>query len=381
MPYLVTFLSKREYRGYFLLIIATYIFIFVSIPLTPFSIIVLLGLCILYTVSGIIGLEYCQRMARPPITVAYFCLQIVLCGALLFFSNGEGYLLLTPLAAYNVTLLPRRGVVPLCILLLLLLTGLDWYLDVDIQTILTNVLSMAASFVFVVIFTEALHHETLARIELSNANQRLHEYSTQVEAIATLSERNRLAREIHDNVGHYLTTINMQLEAARAIMQNDPARAGTALEKAQMLTREGLGQIRGSVAALRTLPTDNRSSPEALTALIQEVQSSELAITIHQPDTLPQLSSQLAFTLYRLVQESLTNVRKHAHAQHVEITLACTDQSAIRLSIADDGVGTSVLHEGFGLLGARERVKALGGHLQVISTPEKGFTLDVEVPL
>ncbi|HEV2654032.1 MAG TPA: sensor histidine kinase, partial [Ktedonobacteraceae bacterium] len=213
---------------------------------------------------------------------------------------------------------------------------------------------------------------------LGEAHQQLREYAAQIETLATTVERNRLAREIHDSVGHYFTTINIQLEAARAILDEDPARARRTLEKVQTLTREGLGQIRNSVAALRTLPTENRSLPEALAELVRASQTEDGAITLNVIGTLPPLSSHLKFTLYRVAQEGLTNARKHAHAEHIEITLDGTNPHTVKLRIKDNGVGSVSATGGFGLLGVRERVLALDGQLRIVSTPGEGFLLEVE---
>jgi signal transduction histidine kinase len=199
--------------------------------------------------------------------------------------------------------------------------------------------------------------------------------------MATMTERNRLAREIHDHVGHYLTIINIQLEAACAVLEENPTQARSAIVKAQTLAREGLGQIRGSVAALRTLPTEHRSLPEALADLVQEVQAEDVAISLCAPDTLPQLSTQVKFTLYRVAQEGLTNARKHAHADHIELILDCPHACIVTLQVKDDGVGSLSTTGGFGLLGARERVQALGGQLRAESQPGQGFLLEVELPI
>lgn len=194
-----------------------------------------------------------------------------------------------------------------------------------------------------------------------------------------MAERNRLAREIHDSVGHYLTTINIQLEAARAILAEHPDQARSSIEKAQTLAREGLGQIRASVAALRTLPTEQHSLPEVLTELVQTTQSADSQTTLHIRGTLPQLSSQTKFALYRIAQEGLTNASKHAHAAHVDLILDATDTDRLKLSVKDDGIGTLSTTGGFGLLGARERIQALGGQIRTISVPGEGFLLEVEL--
>ena len=182
-------------------------------------------------------------------------------------------------------------------------------------------------------------------------------------------------------MGHYLTSITMQLEAACDVLEANPVRARSAIEKAQAQAREGLGQIRSSVAALRTLPTEYRSLLEALADLAREAQTADVAVSLHVLGTLPQFSSQVKFTLYRVAQEGLTNARKHAHADHIELILDSTEAGLVKLHVKDDGVGSGSATGGFGLLGVRERVQALGGQLRTVSTPGQGFLLEVELPL
>jgi signal transduction histidine kinase len=374
-------IHKREYRSYFLVIIAAYAAILLSLPFSLSRLALLVGLGIVYTLTGLFGLEYTQHVSSWPIRLTYLVEQIVISGAILYFSQGTAFLLLAPLAAYSVVLLPRRGVIAMCALLLLLLVVVDWSLGESWRSLLVNFLSMLASFVFVTVFTRAVIDEGQARAALDEAHQRLREYAAQIETMATIAERNRLAREIHDNVGHYLTSINIQLAAAHAVLEKNPVQAGSAIEKAQGLTREGLSQIRGSVAALRTLPTENRSLLEALADLVRETQHAGIAVSLSLLGTLPQLSSQVKFTLYRIAQEGLTNVRKHAQAGHIELILDCTNISFVKLGVKDDGVGATDATEGFGLLGARERVQALNGQLRTVGKPGVGFLLEVELPI
>src|SRR5689334_224518 len=374
-------IHKHEYRSYFLVIIAAYAAILLSLPFSLSRLALLVGLGIVYTLTGLFGLEYTQHVSSWPIRLTYLVEQIVISGAILYFSQGTAFLLLAPLAAYSVVLLPRRGVIAMCALLLLLLVVVDWSLGESWRSLLVNFLSMLASFVFVTVFTRAVLDEGRARTALHEAHQRLREYAAQIETMATIAERNRLAREIHDNVGHYLTSINIQLAAAQAVLEKNPVQVGSAIEKAQGLTREGLSQIRGSVAALRTLPTENRSLLEAFADLVRETQHAGIAVSLSLLGTLPQLSSQVKFTLYRIAQEGLTNVRKHAQAGHIELSIDCTNIAFVKLEVKDDGVGATGATEGFGLLGARERVQALNGQLRTVSTPGAGFLLEVELPI
>ena len=373
---------QRQYRsGLFLLIVAAYVSLLISIPFDPRRAAVLVGLGLLYTVVGLFGLEYCWRSPSWPIMLAYFVVLALVLGAILFLSQGEGFLLLVPLAAYSIFLLPRPGAVAMCGLLLLLLAVVDWRVGDTWDSILLIVLPMLALCVFVVVFTEAVMREAQAHQALGEAHRQLREDAAHIETLATVAERNRLAREVHDNLGHYLTIINVQLEAARAMLDVDPTRARSALEQAQKLGRDGLSEIRESVAALRTLPTENRSLPEALADLVRESQAAGVSTSLLVPGILPPLSSSVKFALYRIAQEGLTNVRKYAHATHVDLILDGTQEHLVRLRVQDDGVGSLASTDGFGLLGARERVKVLGGQLRTASSPGAGFLLEVELPL
>src|SRR5690242_14387322 len=126
MRYLWIVFRQREHRAYLVLIVVTYVYILLAVPFDPLRQVTLVGLGVVYTLTGLLGLEYCRRVSSWPIVFAYFVAQIAITGVILFLSQGTAFFLLSPLAAYSVVLLPRRGVVPLCGLLLLLLVLVDW---------------------------------------------------------------------------------------------------------------------------------------------------------------------------------------------------------------------------------------------------------------
>jgi signal transduction histidine kinase len=249
-------------------------------------------------------------------------------------------------------------------------------------------LGLLGGIIFVVLFTQIAVREQKARTEverlateLSQANQKLREYAAQVEELATTQERNRLAREIHDSLGHYLTVINVQLEAAKAVLTHDATRALDALTKAQSLARDGLAEVRRSVATLRSSPLDNLSLPEAVTALMDECRAAGIAAELTVKNDPRPLAPPIKLTLYRAAQEGLTNVRKHAQASQIKVTLDYSSEQIIRLVIQDNGLGTKEITDtGFGLLGIRERVHLLDGQVDTHAEPNQGFTLKVEVP-
>jgi signal transduction histidine kinase len=223
--------------------------------------------------------------------------------------------------------------------------------------------------------------EERLREMLNDSNRKLTEYAAQVEELATAKERNRLAREIHDNIGHYLTAVNMQIEAALAIMENDPQRARESLTKAQNLTKEGLAEIRLSVSALRSNPMDARPLHEAIELLVEEHRTSGLQVTYRVEGAIRPVSAAVEITLYRIAQEALTNIRKHAQATHADLILQYVDAQQVNLKINDNGSGsTSDKSTGFGLVGIQERLSVLGGKLNIQTEQGRGFALLAEIP-
>ncbi|MBL7199948.1 MAG: sensor histidine kinase [Anaerolineae bacterium] len=252
---------------------------------------------------------------------------------------------------------------------------------------LQGALQYVLAFAFVILFTRVAVREREARAEvehlaaeLREANRQLREYVTQAEELATVTERNRLAREIHDGLGHYFTAINMQIQAGRAVLEYDLSLGIDALAKAQGLAQEGLAEVRRSVAALRSSPLDNRSLPEAVGDLVDEVRAAGIATSFDVRGEVRSLSPQVELALYRAAQEGMTNMCKHAQASNAEVVLDYSDASAVRLVVGDSGVGSADPTGGYGLIGVRERVHLLGGEVHVETVPGEGFVLKVKVP-
>jgi signal transduction histidine kinase len=216
--------------------------------------------------------------------------------------------------------------------------------------------------------------------ELATANTRLREQAAQADELATTRERNRLAREIHDGVGHYLTVIKVQLEAARAAFDREPATAQHAITVSERLAGEALDELRHSVSALRT---DARRAGliEDLRQLANDSEPPPEFVVTGTPRSLP---TAIEHALFRVAQEGLTNVRKHARAGHTSVTLDFCASARVRLAIADDGVGLGAAtvqpERGYGLAGLRERVALLGGELRAATRAGGGCVVEVEVP-
>jgi signal transduction histidine kinase len=203
----------------------------------------------------------------------------------------------------------------------------------------------------------------------------------QAEQLATTQERNRLARDIHDGVGHHLTVVQMQLQAARAVLRSDAARTEALLAKAQRQAEEALDEVRRSVSTLRE-PRVDRPLPEGLEGLAAESSAAGVPTNLEVVGAARSLPAEAEQALYRTAQEGLTNVRKHAEATHARLVLDYSDAATVALEVHDDGRGMppEPAALGFGLLGLKERAARLGGQLAVDTTPGRGLTLRVEVP-
>ena len=252
----------------------------------------------------------------------------------------------------------------------------------------SNVLLFGLTLVFALLLINALIAERQSREQLEIAHDKLaitHEqlrhYALRIEDQATLQERNRIAREIHDGLGHTLATQTIQLNNALLFCKSEDEKALEFLKQAKQLGSEALLEIRKSVSVLRSNPLQGLSLESAIDKLLQDFQRMT-AIEVSNSIRLPVLLSQeLNTTLYRIVQESLTNIHKHAGATMVTVGLQ-EHAGQIYLSIADNGEGFDPAQNttGFGLQGMREPVAAAGGQFAIYSKSENGCRISVSLP-
>jgi signal transduction histidine kinase len=341
-----------------------------------------------YLVLAMFDTELLQRFTSSTRHMIFFSTQIILVfGIGWTLGPGGNWLMALPLASIAVDRLSPRGRWPVYLgivasFVLPILRYSTW------DTALMNGLIISVGVFFGVLISQMRLNEqharekaeTLAK-QLEFANHQLAEYASQAEELAATQERNRLAHDIHDNLGHYLTIVNVQIEAAKVTCESDPARALDALNKAQELAKKGLASVRESVAALRVSPVENRPLSDAIAELVDESQSSGIPIRFNIVGDARPIESKSALALYRVVQEGLTNVHKHSHASHVDIELDFSRPDRIRLTLRDDGVGAADTSGGFGLIGLRERAHLLGGEFKAETQPNQGFILDVALPL
>jgi len=385
--------QQGDYRGEFVFILTVVgayasAFLVAGFPLVTTRSVVVVGLGLLFVLLGVRGYELTWRIHPPVGPLVYFLVQSFLAGLIIYLSEAAGLmaLLVLPIVSQAAGDLPRRWTVVVCALALAALAVPVW-LIADLVSALGAGASILVGIVFTVTFTDIAVSEARARqeverlaAELREANQRLREYAAQAEELATMKERNRLAREIHDTLGHHLTAVNVQLEAARAVLDADPERARQAVENAQAMTRQGLAEVRSSVAALRASPVERRPLPEAISDLVDELDASGLIAEFAVTGEPRELAPEAKLALYRAAQEGLTNVRRHARASWARVELDYEDSARVRLIVEDNGVGSGSVEGGFGLLGVEERIRLLDGQVRTETAPREGFTLTVEVP-
>jgi signal transduction histidine kinase len=203
------------------------------------------------------------------------------------------------------------------------------------------------------------------------ARARLEGTLAEVADLSAARERNRLARDIHDSVGHHLTAIGVQLEAAEAFSDLDPGRSNRAVANARWSAGKALEEVRTSVRALATETGDLTAAMEDLVRHLDDG-SRKLTLTISGAERRPLL------VLYRAAQEGLANACRHADAAGIEVELSY-DEAGAELRISDDGQGFDTGQASFGLNGLRERVRLAGGTMQLASS-RAGTVLTVAVP-
>lgn len=288
----------------------------------------------------------------------------------------------------------------------LLLVGDPWS-----DTAFTTVQTLTA-YVFVLIFSLVILRQQQLReraevlaAEVSRANQELERAhadlrarASQAEELSVSRERNRMAREIHDTLGHYLTILAVQLETALKLEEYDDPQLKTTLRDARRIAAECLAEVRRSVAALRPGDVATTSLAGALRRLVDESEalSPDIEITLDVEGPEPELAPELRAAFYRCAQEALTNVRKHAQATKVLVRLRVDPPSseagrsghAVELTVLDNGYGAQNAAPdapegalGFGLLGMRERIALLGGTATAGPEPGKGWRVEARAPM
>jgi signal transduction histidine kinase len=210
-------------------------------------------------------------------------------------------------------------------------------------------------------------------------NNALEQYANQIEQLTLLEERNRMARELHDTVGHTFTSVIMGMDAVSYLIEVSPDKAKEKLDVLRNVTRTGLEEVRRSIHQMAPQGDDMLLSQQ-LARLANEfaLHTGTQVSTVTQGDEY-ELPKQLKLTMIRCLQESLTNAKRHGRASTVEVVLSY-EPSQIVLKVEDDGIGSTELKMGFGISSMQERITALQGVLEVTSSAGQGTTVLCAIP-
>ncbi|WBW97293.1 sensor histidine kinase [Oceanirhabdus sp. W0125-5] len=215
--------------------------------------------------------------------------------------------------------------------------------------------------------------------ELKFAYGKMQETMDIREEVVVLKERNRLAGEIHDAVGHTLTTALVQLEVCIRLIEKDKKEAKGRLEIVQNQVRKGLKDIRLSIKDLKSDREDEEFISSIKRLVSETEKSSDVKIDTYVGD-IPEINTQIQNALYRAIQEGLTNGIRHGESNNFEITIKNDDKNII-LKIKDFGIGNEHINFGFGLSNMKYRVEALKGRVSVFSQLNIGTTIEIEIPI
>jgi signal transduction histidine kinase len=242
-------------------------------------------------------------------------------------------------------------------------------------------LAMSLVYVYVaIVFMVLVAFLTLALKAEGESRRETERLSKTVQQLATEVERGRIAREIHDTLGHTLTSLNIQLDVARRFAEREQERSSEALSLAKELASQSLKDVRLAIQSIRTAADFNLN--QAVSGLVQDVKHTQQAMDVQLDMAVEDVPASIGYQVFRVLQECLTNVLRHAEASEVEIQLAQLD-GQLRLQVRDNGKGleTGRLTPGFGIRGMQERIESMHGTVAIEAAPNKGTLINVQIPL
>jgi two-component system, sensor histidine kinase and response regulator len=239
------------------------------------------------------------------------------------------------------------------------------------------------------VLARVAHHLNLRRlqaqlqqtqIELRHSLEQERSLNQKIEAMATREERHRIARDMHDSLGHSLGALNIHLETVLALWHEAPAKAYTFLVESKQLSVEALQAVRRSITQMRSESELDQGLEPAIATLLRGFYQTTGILPATEIDltySLPQVNT----VVYRIIQEGLTNIAKHAEATFVTLQIQ-THSAELLLMLQDNGKGfsTDASTNGFGLRGMRERTIAIGGQLEIASAPGAGCQITARFP-
>lgn len=241
-----------------------------------------------------------------------------------------------------------------------------------------NIVVFMISLLFYILSAITERHRIEEELRMaSQANRELNSYLALSEKIAEDRERKRIAREIHDTLGHALTGISAGIDAVKVLVDIDTNRAKEQLNNVSVVVRDGIRDVRGSLNKMRPGALENNTLKEALIKIIREYEAiSNLEIHLRYEWDNIDLDIAKEDIVFRVIQESITNSVRHGHAKTIWIELL--EEESYVMTIQDDGVGFDKLHYGYGLKQMQERLMIIGGSVRFEN--RDGFYTHIEIP-
>jgi signal transduction histidine kinase len=317
-----------------------------------------------------VGLALAGRRARRGLPVL-IALQVAtaLAATAVLPTSAEGAFLVTAAAQ----LAPHVSLRMAVLIVTTQTLAFGWLLSLSrpIEIAVDVPLAWFAFQTFAILLTHVARSEAEGRAALLERNVELHATRHLLAERTRAAERLRMARDLHDGLGHHLTALSLNLEAASYLSQDA---ALEHVQRAHATARALLADVRQTVSRARDDATDPLDAIRALVGPIDVPQ-----VHLSAPETLPVSDPTRAEALLRLVQEIVTNTLRHARARNLWISVAPAG-GVIEVEGRDDGVGAASWRDGNGLRGMRERLLPLGGSLDVASTPGAGFVVHARIP-
>ena len=242
-----------------------------------------------------------------------------------------------------------------------------------------NIVVFMISLLFYILSAITERHRIEEELRMAfQANRELNSYLALSEKIAEDRERKRIAREIHDTLGHALTGISAGIDAVKVLVDIDTNRAKEQLNNVSVVVRDGIRDVRGSLNKMRPGALENNTLKEALIKIIREYEAiSNLEIHLRYEWDNIDLDIAKEDIVFRVIQESITNSVRHGHAKTIWIELL-EEEEAYVMTIQDDGIGFDELHYGYGLKQMQERLMIIGGSVRFEN--RDGFYTYIEIP-
>ena len=351
---------------------------------------------------------------RVLICAGEMALSVIVVRTLNFYYSGIALLVLADLLYYENKKVPRVLFIVLQVLELVIgndeilsyfdnniqfssyLSGFDpmvrsWIIVAESLMTFTNIL-LFLLFVLTMIIRQKAENSRILRLnmalsgknaELHEANVKLQEYSETIKRMTEIEERNRLAREIHDTLGHALTGIVVSADAGKILFDAAPEEAKARFDVIGQTARQGLEDVRRSIRALRPDALESHDLESALEKMIENFRETTGAdIRYAQEAGKLLLAQDEEVTVYRIVQEGMTNAIRHGKATQINLIIDRKDRN-LRVRIFDNGVGMQGKKTGFGLNYMEERVELLKGTLRYGNREDgsRGFFLEAEIPV